>query len=64
MGWEDEWVDAAEAIVRDEYERKYANWTTGGSDNENDKAIPSPKKKKKSVYLLFIQLDVSTLTPV
>ena len=54
MGWEDEWVDAAEAIVRDEYERKYANRTTGGSNNVNDEVIPSPKKKRNvRIYYLF-----------
>ena len=53
-GWEDDWVDAAETIVRDEYEQKYADQTTGGSDDKNDEAIPSPKKKRKDcVYYLF-----------
>jgi hypothetical protein len=57
-GWEDDWIDAAETIVRDEYEQKYANQTTGGGDDENDKGLPPPKKKKKSTHLLFIQLAI------
>ena len=34
-----------ETIVRDEYEWKYANWTTGGGEDENDEGLPPPKKE-------------------
>jgi hypothetical protein len=49
-GWEDEWIDAAENIVRAEYERKYANRFAGDDDDENNNRMSSPKKTKVRVH--------------
>jgi len=44
VGWEDKWIDAAEQIVMDEFERKYANLPDGGDDDDNVITL-SPKKE-------------------
>jgi hypothetical protein len=52
-GWEDEWIDAAEDIVRAEYERKYANRFTGDDDDENNERMTLLKKTKVHVHELI-----------
>ena len=49
VGREDEWIDAVEQIVRDEFEQKYAN-LPGDSGNVKGNSIPLPKKKKVCLY--------------
>jgi hypothetical protein len=41
-GWADDWIDAAEEIVRTEFERKYA--VAVDSDDDGLRAMPSKKK--------------------
>jgi len=48
-GWEDEWINAAEQIIRDEFEWKYANLPGDSGDVEGNR-IPLPKKKKVCLY--------------
>ena len=45
VGWEDEWIDAAEWIVRDESEWKYANLHSKGNDDDNTVMLPPEKSK-------------------
>ena len=52
-GWEDEWIDAAEDIIRAAYKRKYANRPVGDSDDENNETMPLPKKTKVRVCELI-----------
>ena len=48
-GWEDEWIDVAEQIVRDEFKCKYAD-LPGDSDGGKGNSIPSPKKKVHNIF--------------
>ena len=43
-GWKDEWINAAENIVRAEYKRENANQAVGNIDDENNETRLSPKK--------------------
>jgi hypothetical protein len=45
-GWETEWIETAEAIVRAEFERTYA--TTGGDESACDEPIEVQAKMKVS----------------
>jgi hypothetical protein len=49
VGWEDEWIDAAEQIVRDEFEQKYTNLPDRVDDDDNIVML-SPKKSKVCVH--------------
>jgi hypothetical protein len=53
VSWEDGWVDAAEQIVRDEFEHKYTN---GSHDDDNHTTMLLPKKNQGCVrqYILLI----------
>ena len=49
VGWEDEWIDVAEQIVRDEFKHKYAD-LPGDSNDDEGNSIPSPKKKVHNIF--------------
>jgi hypothetical protein len=49
VGWEDEWIDAVEQIVRDEFEWKYANLPNKG-DYDDNIVMLSPAKSKVCVH--------------
>jgi hypothetical protein len=50
-GWEDEWIDAVEQIVRNEYEWMYANLPDGDDDSDNNNLVVLSPKKSNKVYL-------------
>jgi len=49
VGWEDEWINAVEQIMRDKFKWKYANLPGDSGDYEGNR-MPLPEKKKVCLY--------------
>ncbi|KAG1895975.1 uncharacterized protein F5891DRAFT_959346 [Suillus fuscotomentosus] len=63
-GWEDEWVDTAEALVRDEFERSYEHTIVNNdsTDNEdNGLGVPEKLTKGDSSMVCFLSISLPVL---